>query len=86
MVNGSYTHAVPPQVSRLVNRPHFLLVSVTRTTMFVYRSLQLPVTDDWYAPVKDLIEDAELVSRVIVEDPDMMLGKAEHSIYALSDD
>lgn len=74
------------QISRLVNKPCFLMVSITQTMLFVHRSLQLPITDDWYQIVLELVGDAEPVLRQIVDDPGMMLGKAEHLLYALLDE
>lgn len=84
MSNGAY--ATTSQISRIVNKPCFLMVSITQTMLFVHRSVFLPITDEWYSVVRDLVGDAVPVLRAIVDDPGMMLGKAEHLLYSLKDE
>ncbi len=77
---------LPTNISRLMDKPGFLMVSTTPTMLFVHRSLQLPVTDEWYSIVRDIVGDSEPLMRGIVPDPGMMLGQAEFLLYALSDE
>ena len=51
----------------------------------VYRSAALPANDSWLRPVRQLLDTHrhELLWRNTVEDPDMMFGEAEHTMYKL---
>ncbi len=82
----SHTETLPTNIHRMVDKPGFLMVSITPTMLFVHRSLQLPVTDPWYSVVLEIVGDSEPVMKGIVSDAGMMLGKAEHLVYTLSDE
>lgn len=86
MSTESYARKSSSQINRLVNKPCFLMVSITQTMLFVHRSLFLPITDEWYGVVRDLVGDTLPVLRAIVDDPGMMMGKAEHLLYSLKDE
>lgn len=73
----------PAGIERIINRDQWLIVGLSPTRLFVYRSIALPVTDEWYQPVIDLIGDTEPLTRSTISDPGMMFGRAEHVIYAI---
>lgn len=70
-------------IVRIVNRELWLMVAVTPTRMFVYRSLLLPVEHEWYRQVRELAGDSAPLVQVVIPDPGMMFGHAEHSIYPM---
>lgn len=76
------------RMSMPINRRHWvyawLIEDRDRTLLQVYRSTWLP--DDghrWLAPVRGLINSAEVVDQSVVDDPDMAFSQAERTLYQL---
>lgn len=65
----------------LIVKRHWLYAAQLGDLLFVYRSPLVKDDDTMYRPVKAMIAGHQLDHREQVEDPDMMFGKAQLSIY-----
>jgi Gene product 70 len=53
-------------------------------TLAVDRSVLVTDDSEQYRPALDLIDDAEIIAREIVNDPNVMFGSAEHSPWQVA--
>lgn len=71
------------QVLHIVHHS-WLYVSTTTVGLSVYRSTALPHTDEWFDPIRHLLNN-EVLSREVLDDENMMFGQGERTIYKLGE-
>lgn len=72
-------------IDRIIDDPGYLVVSLSATRLFVYRSVMVKDSSSLYLPVLALIGDTPPLDSMVISDPGMLFGHAELAIYALSE-